>query len=177
MKSLIPLLVLLGALVLTLYLCKKMGIDVNAILGNSTGNQNNQPNLQAAQPQTLAKGYNVQYQTFANLVWNCLQAIGRICGVDCPDMVSRIYCAQMGDRVRATNGRIDFFFEVPVETNTVMRNGELTTLKSDRTKIKQALNDNLPDYMDGGCGYTGDVYVWEIDENRVRIEVQGVYVA
>lgn len=168
MKLVLILALLLGTILAFLYLCKKMGIDVDGILKSWGG----QPNMVQSQPTTM--DCRPEYEHFAVFVWNCIVAIHRACDLDCPNIASDIYCARTTDRVTILSGHRYFLYEVPLINTAAIRDGKFSTRKTDISRIAELLSENLPGYMCDGFYYTGKVCVYPIDRNRVRIEVQGV---
>lgn len=169
MMKLILMLIAISVTVLVfLYLCKKMGIDVNGILKAWGG----QPAI--VQPQPTARGCRQEYEHFAVFVRNCIAAIYRACDLECPNTASDIYCARTADRATVQNGRWYFLYEIPLVNTAAIRDGKFSVRKTDIARIRELLSENLPDYMEDGFYYTGKVCVYPIDRNRVRVEVQGV---
>lgn len=186
MKLLIFLFLLLSMILAFLYLCRKMGIDVDkllsAIFSGSGGTQynlppqNNQqifplPNLQ---PQSLYKENKVDYENFATLFLACLKKLAYDCGLDCPGYADRIYCASLEDRIKCVNGYVNFLYEVPVEVNAAIHNGALSAGHINTNLIEEKLKQNLQGYLGDYYYYSGHICVWEISQNKVRIEVAGV---
>ena len=168
MKLILMLIAIAVIVLVFLYLCKKMGIDVNGILKSRGG----QPTIVQTQP--TATNCRPEYEHFAVFVWNCVAAIHRTCDLDCPNAVSDIYCARTADRTTFQNGRWYFLYEIPLINTAAIHNGRFSAQKADISRIREILSENLPDYIEDGFYYVGKVCVYPIDRNRVRIEVPGV---
>ena len=130
MELVLMIVLLLAAILVFLYLCKKMGINVNELLTtlfSGLGSKQTLPQDSADQKQPLAIYFNNEYQDVAVFMLNCLMAIARACAINCPNSPSSIYCANIVDRVRHINGRYSFYYEVSVTNNTHISHGTLVT--------------------------------------------------
>ncbi len=174
MELLVFILILLGAIFAFLYLCKKEGFDIVPLLTVLFGRGHDVPVEATGQNQSLARCVNAEYEAFSLLVWRCINAVYRICDIECPDSSCGIWCSRTPDRVKVINGHWSFMYEVPLVNTGAIRNGRFSTKSADVQHLAEILSENLPDYMDGGFYFEGKVYVWPIDQNRVRIEVQGI---
>ena len=165
---------LLAAILVFLYLCKKMGINVNEHLTTLFSGINSKSTPQQNPPasqQPLAIYLNNEYQDVAVFVWNCLSAIARACAINCPNSPSSIYCANIVDRVRHINGRYSFYYEVSVTNNTHISHGTLVTNSVNVNNLQTAIAQNLPYYMNYGYMCSGVVHVTDIGNHHIRIEI------
>lgn len=176
MKFIISL-ILLACIILTfLYGCKKLGVDIVALLNRWS----NQPTAQAPQSvqampatQMLYKAMAPEYQYVAMMLWNCLNQI-RICGLNTPDLPSGIYAASPADRVKRYGGCWSFYYEAELAITGGIHDGKLQVRKIEYEKIAEIINENLPDYMMYGFYYEKGIFVCPVNGHSIRIEVQGV---
>lgn len=168
---------LLAAILAFLYLCKKMGINVNEYLTAFFSSLDSKQTLQQdlrEQKQPLAICFNNEYQDVAVFMLNCLMAIARACAINCPSSPSGIYCTNIVDRVRNIKGKYSFYYEVSVVSNAHISHGTLVTSSVNIGNIQMAIAQNLPYYMNYGYFFSGVVHVTTIGNNSVRIEICGV---
>lgn len=119
--------------------------------------------------------YRVEYEDFTASVWDCLDKLNSKLHLSVPTNCAKLYAPDVADRVRiVARNCLIFVYEVRAEP---MMYGERMTDRS-RTAtysaIETALRENLPSYMWGGYYYTGPVYVKDIGDGRIRIEVTGI---
>lgn len=171
---------LLATLFIFLWLCKTIGIDVDnhlsTIFSNLGGNPNGQPGvpIPQAQPQFLAKQFSSEYADFAVMVLSCLRAVGHSCGLIPPSYASGIFCPKLADRVRLANGYIIFVYDLPLDDTFAIRDGRLSRKAVDIDRVRETLQETLPDYIEDGYYFNGTIRVRQIESGSVRVDVAGV---
>lgn len=178
MKLLGWLIIFLCVIVVFFAVCKILDptITVQDILESLAKLRHQQ--VQPVQPMYLGdnplyRKYQMDYENFASLLWSCLDQIGTKCELTVPSSPVHIFCPEVGNRVKNNNNLCIFSFEVRRQEPRFeggMRQIPMTSTK----EIADILTENLPSYMSGGYYYIGQVFVWDTEKNRVRIEVQGV---
>lgn len=122
----------------------------------------------------LYQVYGTDYDSFATIVWACVNSLHRKFNLSCPANISGIYAAEIADRVKLNNGRIIFYYEISLSEILYEGGMKRVTSPLDTQDLADALSRNLPSYLRGGYYFSGAVYVWDIGNNTYRIEIEGV---
>jgi len=179
MKLLIFLAIFLGLIWAFLLLCKKIdpSFTIEKLLDSFS---NTKPTPQPVQTLSIRPGenliyrqYKVDYENFSNLVRDCLSQIGDKFDLIIPVSPAKIACSDIDSRVRIIGGLCIFSYEVR-RKEPCFEGGMKQAPTVSTQKIARTLIENLPNYMRDGYGYNGDVFVWDIEKNYIRIEIQGV---
>lgn len=175
MKVLFVISGILASIIGFLYLCKKLGLDVNQFLTQFFDS------LAPSQSQTLPQNpysiyqvYQSDYEHFGDCVWACLVSLQSKCNLDCTGNKSKIYCADVVNRVKFVQNRILFTYEIRVDNRCYIKDANMVIEKIDLPTITNSIRVNLPAYMDGGYYYQGNIYVWDIGKGRIAIEIHDV---
>ncbi len=178
MKLLTILALFLALILLFLWLCKKIdpSFTIAKLLDGLT---NTKPVTQPLQSAPIYPGvnlvykeYQADYESFASLVRDCLGHVGAKCELSIPSNPGQIFCSEVDNRVKIINGIRIFSFEVSRQEPCFQGRKQVPTTST--AEIARMLVENLPNYMRDGYYYIGNVYVWDTEKNRIRIEIQGV---
>lgn len=176
MKFVFSIMFLCGSLVLILFLFLYFCEKYNLKIPGSSYAPTTVPNSPERYMKTIPVEYQGDYVQFANLVYNCLQALQGKYGLICPGKVTSIYCTDKSDRIQITaKTGIIFRYEItcaiPLTTGGLKNSSPKQMKREDIAKLFQ---ENLHDYMDAGYDFEGKISVWDIGENRGYIEIPGI---
>jgi len=170
MKALVIMTLFLMELLLILGLLKK--INPNFILG-ANSQQTPPPQHRPPTPNEVYSTMQPFYESFACIVCDSLKSMCQGCKLAVPSGPAEVYCTVVSNRIRHHQGRWIFNYEVSREAP--LFGGGMAKQPSIPAKdIAKVLAGNLSANLCGGYAFTGPVYGWDIEDNRIRIEVIGV---
>lgn len=136
------------------------------------------PNTPSVQSVTYP-GYNqlyeenrIYYEHFGTAVFGCLSSIAKKCLLEVPATPTKIYCAEINDRVKLNKNKCEFFYEI--SWDLYARGGILT--KPAQTvpvsQIENTISQNLGSYTRGFFTFE-TIRVWDVGD-QIRVGVYGV---
>lgn len=120
--------------------------------------------------------YKVYYEAFGDIVHLGLLTICVKCKIKVPSNVVEIYCPDVADRVTEdiATSTCTFCYEVSLE-EPLYGGGMKKMPGIPNEEIERLAADNIRSNLRGGYSFNGPVHVWNIGNNRIRIEINGVY--
>lgn len=113
------------------------------------------------------------YGNFGDMVFTCAVPIEKAIHLKIPATPQKIYAANLNTRIRLINGIYTFAYEFNRE-GVQFIGGMKTEDLFPVAEIQRIFETNLPNSMRGGYYYTGNIDVWDIGDNRIRVEIHGV---
>ncbi len=153
---------MIGVIFVYQYLQDKLGLDVSQ-----------QKPVEPVPPPTPVELFNsnrVMYDEFCSCLYDCLKFVDRICKLNCPRDVQKLYAAQVADRVRVLkNGAVVFFYEAE-RSEADWNWGRKPHSGNTCENIADTLKANFPAYLTPGLSFS-DIRVANIPNNYVRIAI------
>lgn len=84
-----------------------------------------------------------------------------------------IFCADVNDRVQLNGGSVTFAYEVTRQA-PMYGGGMQEETEIDVDEMARLLTGNIQHNLRGGYFFQGNIDVWEIGKNRIKIEIHGV---
>lgn len=171
MKAILSLIALACIILAFLYFCKKLGVDVGALL-NCQSNQTPVQPVMYPGMNPLYENCRVYYENFGTAVFDCLSSIAKKCLLEVPATPTKIYCAEINDRVKFNKNKCTFFYDI--SWDLYARGGILN--KPAQTvpvsQIENTISQNLGSYTRGFFTFEA-IRVWDLG-NQIRVGVCGV---
>lgn len=119
--------------------------------------------------------YRVDYEQFGALLWAYIDTFAGTLRLESPKSPLGIYCQERVDQIGNINGTCTFRYEVPKIISGLPKHSDDFKAKMEwLSEIQKSIRGHLPDYMRDGYRFSGQVSVWDIGNNRIRIEIHGV---
>lgn len=154
---------MIGVIFVYQYVAEKMGLNIKP--------QQQQP-APPPTPYGIYAEYKIFYEEMAHCLRDCLASVGRLCFLDCPRDVQKLYAAQVADRVKIVNGTVMFSYET-ARTGVQTSLNKAPVYSTSCAQISGILKTNLPAYLTPGLGFS-DIHVFDIGNDYVRIVIENV---
>lgn len=120
--------------------------------------------------------YKGDYEAFGDIVHLGLMTIRVKCKIKVPSNVNEIYCPDVADRITEDINTSTCTFRYEVSLEEPLYGGGMKKMPGiPNEEIERLAADNIRSNLRGGYFFNGTVHVWDIGDNRIRIEINGVY--
>jgi len=130
---------------------------------------------------SMAANYNLlyaqeraKYEGFSAILFNCLRKIEDRYKLDLPNGPDKIHSAHVSDRVRFDGSHYIYRYDVKRQEAQYGGGMQREDNAPSAKDIKNILRENLPNYLENGYGYSGNIYVSNLDDTHISIEIVGV---
>lgn len=171
MKALLFLIAFACIILMFLYFCKKLGVDVGALL-NCQSNQTPVQPVMYPGMNPLYEDCRVHYEHFGTIIFSCLENVAKKCFLGVPKDFTKIFCAEINDRIKMRNGQYVFNYEIPWGMSSYQDVLKGTMQKVSVKDIEDIFSRNLGTYTRGAFTFA-NIKVWDLG-SQIRIEVYGV---
>ena len=117
--------------------------------------------------------YHGHYGNFSTITQNGLKPLADKYDLKIHKDAEKIFCADVNDRVQLNGGSVTFAYEVTRQA-PMYGGGMQEDTEIDVDEMARLLTGNIQHNLRGGYCFQGNIDVWEIGKNRIRIEIHGI---
>lgn len=117
--------------------------------------------------------YHGHYRNFSTITQNGLKPLEDKYNLVVHKDAQKIFCADVNDRVQLNGGSVTFAYEVTRKA-PMYGGGMQEDTEIDVDEMARLLAGNIQHNLRGGYYFQGNIDVWEIGKNRIKIEIHGI---